>query len=153
MALDVEPIWTALAARLADKTTSFVAVARRRPLGPFAPEQLPRLLVLDDQGNETLIGDPDDPAPVWRLSGEIVIVAKAQPADVDDKPTATLNDLVREVRTALEREPADSVANVRGPYVNLGGAVDRLAIVQVAKGVYEGQLVAKLDVEMDTNPL
>lgn len=150
MAIDVEPLWAALAARLQANTSSFRAVLRRRK--PFSPEELPALIVTDDSGDETLISDPRDPEPQWRLSGEIIVAATTQPRDADSKPTAALNDLVKEVRGALERKLTDPVGRGRGFYTDLGGLVSVLSIVKVEKGVLENQSIAKVTVEMETNP-
>jgi hypothetical protein len=149
MAVDMEAIWDALATRLQANASGFVTITRRRK--QFAIEELPALIVTDDSGDETVI-DAGSPEPQWRITGNIVVVAKTQPADVDEKPAAALNDLVKSVRAALERQTSDAIGMGLSYYTDLDGAIDSLAIVKVEKGVLDNQSVADITVEMETNP-
>jgi hypothetical protein len=149
MAVDMEAIWTALATRIEENTSGFVTFTRRRR--QFGIDELPALIVTDDSGDETII-DPESPEPQWRVTGKIVVVTKTQPADVDEKPGAALNDLIKNVREALERKDSDALGMGLGHYTDLDGAIDSLAIMKVEKGVLENQSVADITVEMETNP-
>lgn len=151
MALDAESIWEAVAARLKDRTSSFVTVTRKRRVN-FAPEELPALMVLDDDGDETLIGEPDDPAPAWKLTGEIIVLIRAE-AEAD-RPASMLNALVREIREALERQVTDPAGDRWGFYTDLDGAVQSLAVTRVEKSgaPLVGFPVAKVSLEIETEP-
>lgn len=159
-AIDTEAIWEALRERLEENTTSFQRVTRRRKL--WTPEECPVLMVLDDEGDEDLLSDPDAPGPVFRLSGDLIIQAKGQPADTDEKPTAALNALVKEVREALERKDTDPLGSGsfsgRGHlqhYTNLAGRLRTFAITKVEKGAGEltGTSIARISIQMDTAAL
>ena len=136
MALDSEAIWDALTQRLTDKLGASVVSVARRPLAQYTAAHLPAIVVWDSEGVEALASDPDDPAPVWKIGGEIQILSKVD--ETDPSPTTQLNALVMAVREALEFDPAvDTIFNGRIPehYTTLGGLVRALAVTKVDKGM------------------
>lgn len=152
MALDSNSIWDALKSRLADNTSGFTTVSRRRR--DWGLEQHPVLMVLDDQGDETLLTDRDDPAPMWRLSGELIILARnVAPENPGDELADTINTLKRSVMGALERQELDPVGNGLSHYTDLGGLIRVLSVTKVEKGLGDktGQAVVRISLEMDTN--
>lgn len=152
MAIDTETIWEALADRLKAGADGFSLVTRQR-MTQIGIEQMPTLMILDDSGDEVPMTERDDPEPVWRLTGEIVIVTRP-PGDVKATP---INSLISNVRGALERQGTDPVGAVGwGPgyvqhYTNLGGLIRVLSLVKVEKGAGEmsSTSVARLSIEMD----
>lgn len=150
MALDSNAIWAALAQRIADNASGFNRVSRKRR--DWGLEEHPVCMVLDDSGDEVLLSDSDDPAPVWSLAGEIVILARAK--DTDEAPVAPLNDLKRSVIEALERRPTDPIGNGLSHYTDLGGLIRVLSVARVEKGAgaLTGQAIARISVTMETNP-
>ena len=154
MATNMETIWTALAERLA--AVEGVKEVTRRPKLQYATEELPVLVLWDSEGDETPTTDSDAPAPFWKLTGEIGILART--VETDSAPTTQLNDLIYAVRTALERQPSDPLGSGAfygsghvKHYTNLGGLVRTLAITKVDKGMgaATGQAVASLLIEME----
>ena len=152
MAVDIESIWQALYDRIESKCPEFVTVTRRRRMD-FGMEELPAALILDDNGDETPSREDDDLPPAWVLTGEVILWAR-DPGPTDEKPTAKLNDLVRSVRSALERQASESTTGTRGAvqfYTNLGNRVRKFAITRVEKGAGEvtGKAIAKITLEME----
>jgi len=153
--IDTEAIWAALTDRLKENASGFNRVSRRRR--DWSIEECPVLMVLDDSGDEDPVSDPSAPAPVWRLGGELIILARTQ--DTDEQPTAKLNDLVKNVREALERKPTDPIGSGAfygnghvQHYTNLGGLIREFSISKVEKGSGEatGKAVAKITIQMET---
>jgi hypothetical protein len=149
MAVDAEAIWTALETRLREETGSFKTISRRR-VAQLGVEQIPALFIFDDEGEEIPSTDAHAPGPAWKLTGDLAIFARTP--DTDSAPTAKLNDLIKEVREALETQTTE-VPFGRGyaqHYTNLGGAIDAMSIVKVEKGAGElsGTSVARLSVEI-----
>lgn len=135
MALDVEAIWTALAERLAEALRSAgVNEVVRRPKLQYVTEELPVVILRDDEGSEDLLSDPDAAKPIWRLGAEIQIHARA--VETDAAPTSQLNALVRSVREALEFDAVRDATSMRPThYTTLGRLVRVLAITKVEKGI------------------
>ena len=153
MALDSNAIWDTLRARLADNTSGFTTVTRKRR--DWGLESHPVLMVLDDSGDETLITDRDDPSPMWRLTGEIVLLIRnAAPENPGDEFAETVNALKQNVMGALERQLGDPIGNGLSHYTDLGGLVRVLSVTKVEKGTGQltGQAVVRISLEMDTNP-
>jgi hypothetical protein len=151
MALDSNAIWDALKARLETETEVFTRISRRRR--DWSLEEHPVLMVLDDSGDEQLITDRDDPAPMWRLTGELILlVVNRAPENPGDEFAGTLNTLKASVMAALERKPADPIGNGLTHYTDLGGLIRVLSVTRVEKGVGDktGQAVVKISLEMDT---
>jgi hypothetical protein len=151
MALDSNAIWNALKARLEDETSGFTRISRRRR--DWSLEEHPVLMVLDDSGEEQLLTDRDDPAPMWRLTGELILlVINKAPESPGDDFASTLNDLKASVMTALERKDADPIGNGLTHYTDLGGLVRVLSVTRVEKGLGDktGQAVVRISLEMDT---
>lgn len=149
MAAPVETIWETLAARF-EGIEGFRTVSRRRR--EYGIEEMPALLVLDDDGDEVLASEPDDPLPSWRLSGELIVLARSTPET--ERSGGSLNELVQAVREALERKASDSAGYDPGSfYWDLGG-LGSVSITKVEKGSGEqsGQSVARMYVEIVTNP-
>ena len=153
MATNLETVWEALFAWLRAETTSFKSFARRSK--QWGLEQLPAL-ELYDNGDETPT-DEDGLPPLWKAAGEIVIVAKIE--DADEAPTAHLNDLIHEVREALERKATDAAASgATGPsatqhWTNLGIDGLSLSVGRVEKrslGEQTGLAVAIIAIEIAT---
>jgi hypothetical protein len=160
MAIDVEAIWAALFARVST-VPGFTTYSRRRR--DYGLELLPALVVLDDAGDEVEVDMETrvvDGLPAsLRLTGEIVILTETSNEDL--RPTAKLNGLLKAVREALERQPADALGS--GPfagdgperyYTNLGGLIYSLQILRVEKGdgSVTGQVGARMDIVMETPP-
>lgn len=149
MALDVEAIWTALTERLRERVAGIKDFARR-PRHQYTTQELPVVIVRDDEGQEELISDEDDPGPVWRLTGEIQIHART--GDLDASPTTQLNDLIKATRTALEFDPSlDPYQGRISHYTTLGGRVRVLAVQKVEKGMgaLTGQPMAVITLTME----
>ena len=141
MALDVESIWDALATRLRDEAADLKSVDRRRKAS-YLPEELPCLVLADDEGDESLISETDDPGPIWRLNAQLEVYARTD--DLGESPTTQLNALILGVRQALEFDPAKDATVYGGRvehYTSLGGRVSGLALVRVEKG--QGALTGK----------
>jgi hypothetical protein len=153
MALDSNAIWAALKSRMEDNVSGFTKFSRQRR--EWGIEQHPVLMVLDDQGEETRLGEPDDPAPAWRLTGELIlsIQNKAPESDGDEFP-ALVNELKTSVLTALERKVSDPIGNGLSFYTDLGGLVRSLSVSKVEKGTGErvGNAIVRISLEMETNP-
>jgi hypothetical protein len=151
MALDSNAIWDALKWRLEAETSGFIRISRRRR--DWSIEEHPVLMVLDDSGDEQLLTDRDDPAPMWRLNGELVLlVINRAPESPGDDFVATLNTLKQSVMEALERKNTDPIGNGLSHYTDLGGLVRVLSVTRVEKGVGDkaGQAVVRISLEMDT---
>lgn len=151
MALDSNAIWDALKWRLEAETSGFARISRRRR--DWSLEEHPVLMVLDDSGDEQLLTDRDDPAPMWRLNGELVLlVINRAPESPGDDFVATLNTFKQSVMEALERKNTDPIGNGLSHYTDLGGLVRVLSVTRVEKGVGDkaGQAVVRISLEMDT---
>jgi hypothetical protein len=155
VATNLETIWAAVAQRLADETTSFGNHVSRRER-QWGMDQLPAI-ELYDNGDEDDIGDEEDPRPLWQATGEILILAHT-PASAES-PTTQLNNLIYEVRTALERKPTDSVGS--GPrasspvgfWSNLGIQGLSISIGRTVKGSAgekTGIAMAKMEITVTT---
>jgi hypothetical protein len=153
MALDSNAIWNALKARLESNVSGFVKISRQRR--DWGLEQHPVLMVLDDQGDESLIGDPDDPSPAWRITGELILLVQNKaPESPGDEFPALLNDLKTSVLAALERQPSEAIGNGLSYYTDLDGLVRVLSVQRIEKGTGDkvGQAVVRISLEMQTNP-
>lgn len=151
MALDSNAIWGAIKARLETETSGFVRISRRRR--DWSLEEHPVLMVLDDSGDENLITDRDDPAPMWRLTGELVLlIINRAPENPGDEFAETVNTLKQSVMAALERKIGDPIGNGLTHYTDLGGLVRVLSVTKVEKGTGDkaGQAVVRISLEMDT---
>lgn len=151
MALDTEAIWEAIRQRLQDETEGFVTVTRRRR--EWALEEYPVLFISSDTGDEVPTGAADDPAPIWRITGDLWVMDRSSPTDQDPQPTASVDTLKVSVIAALERKPSDPCADgVQGHYWNVGGLVRYLTVTRVEKGTGEktGQPMAHISLEMET---
>lgn len=151
MALDSEAVFDALAARLSDELGSTVKSVSRRFRAQYVADELPAVIVADDEGSEDLTDDAADPGPLWRLSAEVWILART--VETDAAPTTQLNGLVLAVRNALERKAGD-VPNPFGRmefYTSLGGLVHSLSIQRIEKGsgALTGTAVAQLTITME----
>jgi hypothetical protein len=153
MALDSNAIWDALKARLEANVSGFTRVSRRRR--DWSVEEHPVLMVLDDSGEETLLTDIDDPAPMWRLTGELIVLVRNNDIENpgDDFPAA-VDTLKRSVMEALERKIGDPVGSGWSHYTDLGGLVRVLSVPKVEKGNGDrtGQAVVRIGLVMETNP-
>lgn len=152
MPLDSNAIWDALKARLENETEGFTKISRRRR--DWGLEEHPVLMVLDDQGDEVLISDRDDPAPMWRISGELMIlVMNRAPESAGDEFPAALDSLKQSVMDALERRVGDNAANGLSHYTDLGGLIRVLSVTRIEKGYGDkaGQAAVRISLEMDTN--
>lgn len=152
MALDSNAIWDALKARLQDRTSGFVRISRQRR--DWSLEEHPVLMVLDDSGEETLTTDIDDPAPMWRLTGELVILARSPGIEnPGDDFASTLNDLKQSVMAALERQTGDDSGGGLSHYTDLGGLIRVLGVTKIEKGMGDktGQAVVRMGLELHTN--
>lgn len=139
---DIEAVWAALFERLKDRVEGVKTFSRRR----FEPglEQYPVLYLLDDEGSETT---DEGPQPKYTVTG-LIAIADRVPGNVgasETSTTANLNVLIRSVRDALERKPAD--ADAAGAaffgqghadyWTDLGGLVESLSLGSVEKGAME----------------
>ena len=150
MALDVEAICNALAERLTVvKTNGVLRDVARRHRPQYTDAELPTLVVRDDEGQETLISDPDDPAPIWGLTAEIQVYARAVETDIS--PTSQLNALVKAVREALEFDADRDAGQEPSHYTTLGGRLRVLAVTRVEKGMgaLTGTPSAQITVSME----
>ena len=153
MALDSEAIWSALLTRLEAGAAGFLRYSRRRR--DWGLEEHPVLMLLDDSGDELLISDRADPAPRWRLTGEIVILARNTDTEsVTGSFPSDLNTLKRAVMTALERAVNDPVGNGLSHYTDLSGLLASLTVTRIEKGLGDktGQAVVRISLELETNP-
>lgn len=151
MALDTEAIWEAIRQRLADETSGFTKITRRRR--EWALEEYPVLFLSGDSGDEIPTGAADDPAPVWRITGDIWVLARSSPTDQDPQPTESVDTLKMSVISALERKTTDQVHGILGHYWDVNGLVRYLTVTRVEKGAGEktGQPMAHISLEMETN--
>jgi hypothetical protein len=150
MALDREAIWVALTDRVRESLSDVKSVERRaRP--QYTDADLPAVVIADDEGQEA-VKDPEDPAPVWTLGGEILLLART--SEVDPSPSSQLNDLVKAICEALEFDATrDLISNGRFPehYTNLGGLVRAFAVTKVDKfvGALSNRPTAQLTITME----
>jgi hypothetical protein len=153
MALDSEAIWGALLTRLEAGAAGFLRYSRRRR--EWGIEEHPVLMLLDDSGDELLISDRGDPSPRWRLTGEIIILARNTDAEsLTGSFPSELNILKRSVMTALERAVNDPVGNGISHYTDLSGLLSSLSVTRIEKGIGDktGQALVKISLELETNP-
>lgn len=157
MAIDTNAIVEALLSRIRDNVPEIGSYARKRKEWGF--EELPALEIYER--GETAIDSDDFNPPAWRVSAEVVIIAKAD--DTSNAPFAPVNDLVKKVREALETKDTDrDIDGCAFPgvghtqhYTTLGGLLRSLTIVDVEKGLGDksGEPTAKLSIEMETMAL
>jgi hypothetical protein len=153
MALDSNAIWAALKDRLELYTAGFTRISRRRR--DWSIEEHPVLMVLDDSGEESLLTDIDDPAPMWRLTGELIILIRNNDLEnPGDAFPASVDAMKQSVMEALERKTTDPVGSGWSHYTDLGGLVRVLSVPKVDKGIGDrtGQAVVKISLVMETNP-
>ena len=153
MALDVESIWTAIEDRLREKLADSVKSVSRRVRGQYVEVELPVVVIRDGDGAEDLISDPDDPRPVWRISGDLWIFARV--VETDTATTTQLNAVIKAVREAFAFDPATDLFHGRlTHYTNLGGAIRVLSIAKVEKGTGDvtGMPTAQMTITMETRP-
>ncbi len=154
MAASHEAIWVALLTRLRDGAPSFRLCSRQ--VRDWGLEQLPALEIIDS-GNETPIAQDGGLLLGWKLFGEIAIVAREPQtldASIDRSVFSALNDLIAEVKTALEWGGGDTARNGQiTQFTNLGGLLAEFRIGPVTKGggSLTGQVVAKFPIEMDVD--
>ena len=152
MALDSNAIWDALKARLELHASGFTRISRRRR--EWSIEEHPVLMILDDSGEEQLITEADDPAPMWRLTGELIVLCRNNDVESpsDDFP-ASVNALKQSVMEALERKTTDAVGNGWSHYTDLDGLVRVLSVTRVEKGVGDrtGTAVVRINLTLETN--
>ncbi len=149
MAVSHEQIWIALLDRLKANAPSFVVHSRQ--FRDWALEQLPALELMEGD-TETPIAQEGGLLLGWKLSGDIQIVAREVPgSELARSPMSGLNDLLAEVRTALEWDPTLDSGSRPARFTTLGHRIELFTIGPVTKGGgnLTGQVVAKFPIEMD----
>ncbi|GAO01927.1 hypothetical protein [Anaeromyxobacter sp. PSR-1] len=145
MATNKEDIYAALYARLSGSVTGLTTISRRlKSFESTDPSEQPAMFV--HQSSVESVSTTGMPSKQTVRAEVYVYVYK----DADEGPMPTLNGIVHQIETALERKAADPLAHAKGN-TTLGKAVAsaRLTGIEYGGGLGDGaQGVAIISVEL-----
>jgi len=146
--LNPEPLYAALAARVAAAASLTAGVSRRMPpSNQVGPAEQSCAFV--PAGKHTPINTPGG-VPMWRIDTVIFVYARTD--DPGQAPSSMLNPLVQDIEAQLRWQAADGLALGKGPgtWGTLGKLCEHCEItsVEYAEGIPDGQGVAFIHVQI-----
>jgi len=156
MALNREPIFVALAARM-QSVAGFVTPCSRifKTFEDVAAEQQPAMFLL--VGNEEASGDPRQPTK-WKLHARLVVYNRHD-ATPGVAPATAQNALLTAIEASLEMQPAEAAQlgpfanDGQQPHTTLGGLVNSCRIfgtVEKDEGMFQEQGIMEIPIELTT---